>query len=273
MHHFTVALLLSIPFLIISCDDSTTVVTSNAQPLYADQQFYPMEEGTFWRYRIDTTGVTGPTVRDVGRVTSRIMGRITFDSLVYSVQTNETVMGISSTIDTVFVRKDDQGVFFSSPTLRSFSLFPGLPGFSGFPKEYLILPKDPSARPNWVLINFEFNQIPFFPIYFRVTASYLGRETIQTDFRTFKNCARVKIDIDARLPNPANPQDIFNPLIIRENASFWFAQPLGLVVGDGNEAIFTLLNGRIPIGILQRRIHQEVIGLEIVQPPDTCVVK
>ena len=252
-----------------SCND-TTVISGSGQPFLFDQHFYPTEIGTFWNYRVDTTGQSGPTVRDVSRITARIRGSIVLDSLQYTVQENETISGANTTFDTLYIRKDGEGIHLSSPSLRQGFGGP-LSGFIGsFPKEFLILPANLESTSSWNIINFEFNQIPIFPIYFRVNASYLGKETVQTDFKTYKECARIRIDIDARFPNPQNPTDFLNPLIIKENASFWLARPLGLVVGDGSSLVFTLLSGQIPLSLTKRRVHQEVMGLEIVQPHDPC---
>ncbi|MDH7515159.1 MAG: hypothetical protein QHI48_04705 [Bacteroidota bacterium] len=272
MRHVIILSLACTAFLMTSCSDDTTVVTANAVPFLVDQQYYPTEEGTFWRYRVDTTGVTGPTVRDVSRKTSRMVGTIRIDSLVYAVQVNETVSGVTTTRDTVYIRKDAQGVHGSSPALRNFSgLGSILPNFPSFPKEYLLIPADISSRSSWDILRFEYNQIPLIPIRFIVTASYLGRETIQTDDRSFRECAKIRVSLDIRLPNLQNPQDILNPIVIQEDADFWFSRPLGLVVGDGAQTIFTLLEGGLPFTPARRRVHMEVIGYEIVQPTGRCL--
>lgn len=253
---------------IMSCDNTTSVVTGDAKPFYSDQQYYPTEEGTFWRYRIDTTGATGGTVRDVGRRTSRIFGKTLLDSVEYTIQMDETIKGITTTYDTLYVRKSDQGVFFTSPQLRAMGGLSALLG--AFPKEIQIIPPSLESSSSWSILNFEYTQIPFFPIYFRVTAAYLNKESIQLDYGTFKDCIKIRVTVDARFPNPQDPTNILNPLVINESASFWLSRPLGLVAGDGAEVVFALMQGKLPLSIAQRRMHQELIGYDIVQPSGTC---
>ena len=255
--------------LIASCSDDPVTVT-NTDPLLYDAQYYPTTKGSSWRYRVDTTGVSGQTMRDVERRTTRIGGMITLDSVRYAIQETEVKAGVNTTYDTVYVRKDEKGVWMSSPSLRLLSRLGGFQGFAGFPKEFLIVPANITTESNWDIIRFDFTAIPLVQIYYHVTASYLGRESIQTDYKTYKECARIRISVDARFPNPANPQDLLNPIIIRDNAEFWLARPLGLVVGDGSESVFSLLSGRIPFSLQKKRLHMEVMGLDIVQPADPC---
>jgi len=254
--------------LLFSCDDAPTVVNSGDRIFYSDQGYYPTEENTFWRYRIDTTGVSGLTMRDVIRRTSRIFGRINIDSLEYTLQINENVGGVNTTYDTLYIRKTESGVYLSSPQLQTFSRFGSFLG--DFPKEVLLIPASLSSASTWNIINYQFDQIPFFPIYFRVSASFLNKESIQLDLTTFKECIKIRVDIDARLPNLQNPQDFLNPTIIKESANFWLSRPLGLVAGDGSEVVFVLLQGRIPLALVKRRMHQELIGFDIIQPKSEC---
>lgn len=254
----------------LSCAGDDPVPVTSTEPLLHDAQFYPTTAGTFWRYRVDTTGADGRTVRDVERRTVRIGRTVTIDSTVYTVQETEIVAGVDSRYDTVYIRKDAAGVWLSSPSLRQLSVFAGIPGFPGFPKEFLVMPADPGTQANWDIIRFDFTPIPFVQIYYYVTAAYLGRETIQTDSHTYRECARIRISLNMRFPNPQNPQDILNPIIVRDDAEFWLARPLGLVVGDGAESIFTMLSGRIPFSLVRKRMHMEVLGMDIVQPPDPC---
>jgi hypothetical protein len=264
------SLMISLPVLLVwaACNDAPTVVSGDAKTFLADQHYYPSDEGTFWRYRIDTTGVSGGTIRDVGRRTARMFGKIRIDSLDYAVQTNETVSGITTTNDNVYIRHSDQGVFLSSPQLQDFGRV--IPFLSSFPKEIQIIPASLETSTSWSILNFEFTQIPLFPIYFRVTAAYLNRESVQIDMGTFRDCIKIRVDIDARFPNPQTPQDLLNPLIIKESANFWLSRPIGLVMGDGSEVVFSLLEGRLPLNIPRRRMHQELLGYDIVQPNGSC---
>ena len=261
---------LALAITVFSCSDDQPAAVTGTDPLLHDAQYYPDTKGTFWRYRIDTTGSNGQTVRDVERRNARIGGSITLDSLTYTIQETEIIAGATSRYDTIYIRKDDRGVWMSSPSMQLLSLFGGFSGFSGFPKEFLIVPANLASESSWDIIRFDFTAIPLVQIYYHVTAAYLGRETIQTDTRTFRECARIRISLDARFPNPANPQDILNPLIIRDNAEFWLARPLGLVVGDGAESIFALLGGRVPFSLEKKRMHMEVLGFDIAQPPEPC---
>ncbi len=250
-----------------SCSDDPTIITGNAVPLMADAHYYPTEQGTFWKYRIDTTGEKGPTVRDVRRRTDRIQGMTRIDGLDYAVQVTEKTEGAFIEYDTLYVRKDAAGVHISSPQLRRFSGFGGIPGLPPFPKEYLLVPSQLGSQSSWDIVRFEFSPLPLVNIRVLVTAAFLGRETVQTDDRTFKECAKIRVTLNIEYPNPDNP--LF-PVRINDAADFWLARPLGLVVGDGAQSIFTLIEGGIPLQQLKRRVHMEVIGMDIVQPAGIC---
>jgi len=264
------ASLLILSVLLLSCDNDNPSVSHEGEILLVDQNYYPELEGTTWQYRIDTSNATGSMLRDVARRTARVQSRQIIDSVTYTVQINETSGAGGTSTDTLFFRKSAGGLFVSSPALQFLSIIPEIPGIGEFPKEYPVLRIPLVVQTTWPIIEFEFDQIPFFPIYYRVNATYLGLESIQTDIRIFKDCARVRIDLDARFPNPENPTDIFNPLIIKESASFWFSRPIGLVVGDGSEAVVGLISGNLPLANAQRRMRIEIMALDIVQPPDTC---
>lgn len=270
MRHLAAATCLAACALLFAACAGDDPVASNAgSEIFVDQGFYPTEIGSTWHYRIDTTGATGGVKKDVARRTATIVGTTVIDTTTWAVQAIETVQGGTSTIDTLFVRKGADGVYLSSPTLRSFALVPGLP-IGNFPKEFLVLPYLIVPNLSWELINFEFTGIPLIQIYFRVKATYLGVQNVATEARTFKDCARIRIDIDARFPNPENPTDILNPLVIKENAVFAMTRPFGLVMADGSEAVLELLRGRIPFGFARRTAHQEVLTFDVVQPGDGC---
>ncbi len=256
--------------LVTACAGDDPVASNAGSQIYADQGFYPTIGGSTWYYRVDTTGQTGGLKKDVARRTATMVGTTMLDTTTWAVQAIETVQGGASTIDTVYVRKGGDGVYMSSPALRNFSLLPGLPGGSTLPKEILLLPYLIVPNLSWDLINFEFTGIPLVQIYFRVKATYVGVQSVTTESQVFKDCARIRIDIDARFPNPENPTDLFNPIVIKESGNFWMSRPFGLVVGDGSEAAFLMLRGRIPLTFARRIVHQEVMTFNVVQPADSC---
>jgi hypothetical protein len=264
------SLLILLPFLALlpSCQDTTPIVSADSKVFYVDQHYYPSLEGSMWRYRIDTTGAASGTVRDVGRRTSRMYGTVKLDSTEYRLQIDDTVMGLTTTTDSLYVRQSSEGVFVTSPNLRNFATLATFLG--SFPKEIMIVPGTLQPGMFWSILNFEFNQIPLLQIYFRVSAQYMNKESVQLDMGTIKDCIRIRVDVRAQFPNPQNPQDIFNPIRITETADFWLSQPLGFVMGDGAEAVFALLRGQLPIGLPERRMHQELLGCDIVQPSGGC---
>lgn len=255
---------------IFACSEDNSVVNPNATRLVADQDYYPRETGTFWLYRFDTTGVTGPTVKDVYRRKSTIRGKYRLNGVEYAVQENETTRGIETTYDTIFVRKGDNGIHATSFTLQTLADFLGLTGLGiDIPKEILLIPLDAEPGTSWSIFSFEYDLIVTF--YFRVTARFEGTESVVTDNRTYKNCARIRVDLEALLPFP-NP---LTPTRINETGRFWFIKPGGLVVGDGSQIIFDILEGGFPniLNIPKRRVHQEVIAMDIVQPNDSCAFR
>ena len=253
--------------LLIACaEDAPTVVNSGAE-LFADQQYYPILEGTTWTYRLDSAGVSG-----VATITARMAGSRQTDSLLYAVQANEILRGGRTETDTQYVRKNDVGVFLSSPGLLNLGGIPTIPGFPAIeiPKEYLAMPFNPGFQATWDIITIEFNQIPLFPIYFRVKGRYLGTGDVQTQRGTLKQCAHTVITIEARFPNPEDPTNILNPLLINEKADFWFTRPYGLALIDGSEAVFILLRGGLPLQRNFAKMRQELTDMYIVQPSPVC---
>ena len=256
---------------LMGCTKETSIVTSDARKLIADMRYYPTFPSTIWRYRIDTTGATGGTVINAAQRISRITGTTVFDNKEYTVQVNENINGADVTYDTIYVRKATDGLYVTSPVLRTLGRLPGFPGMNiQIPSEFKLFPYPLETASTWQLLNIEFNQIPFFPIYVRVNGDYLGRETVPTTMMTFKDLARVRLRIDARLPNPQDPTNFLNPLVIKEEATFAFGRPLGLLVGDGSQILFTILTGQIPLEQSQKRVHTEVTSYEVVQPNEPC---
>ncbi len=257
------------------CSEDSVTVLADAEPIVADQQYYPTEPETFWIYRFDTTGVTGPTVKDAYRKKSSIRSSMKLDSLYYAVQVNETAQGIDVTMDTIFIRKDAKGVYASSFLLQGATGIPGLPGLTiDIPKEVMLMPYPPETGGTWDIFKIEYT-IGFITFYFRAKASYITTEPVTTDYMTFRNCVRIRILVEALLPNPEDPTNILNPLRINETGSFWFTRPGGLVMADGKQIVFDLLDGRFPniLNPPQRRIHQEVTAMDIVQPDDMCIYR
>jgi hypothetical protein len=132
------------------------------------------------------------------------------------------------------------------------------------------MPFNPGFQATWDIITIEFNQIPLFPIYFRVKGRYLGTGDVQTQRGTLKQCAHTVITIEARFPNPEDPTNILNPLLINEKADFWFTRPYGLALIDGSEAVFILLRGGLPLQRNFAKMRQELTDMNIVQPSPVC---
>jgi hypothetical protein len=254
-----------------NCSKETSIVTASSGVLVADMRYYPTFPETVWRYRIDTTSPGGGMVINTAQRVSRITGTQDYNGLRYTVQVDENTDANGVTFDTLFVRKSDSGLYVTSPALRTLGRLPGFPGLNiSIPSEFLLFPYPLETAGSWQLIDIEFNQIPLFPIYVRVNASRLGRESAVTSAMTFKDCQKVQFRVDARLPNPQDPTNFLNPLVIREDATFYFARPLGLVMGDGSQLLFTLLTGQIPTTQSRKRVHAEATFLDIVQPNDPC---
>jgi len=271
----------SFPFLILTalllalftgdCTDEPPIVTAGAGVLVADMRYYPTFAETIWRYRIDTTNPAGGMVMNAAQRVSRITGAQEYNGLRYAVQVDENTDADGVTFDTLFVRKSDSGLYVTSPALRTLGRLPGFPGLNiQIPPEFKLFPYPLETAGSWQILNIEFNQIPFFPIYVRVNADRVGRESAVTSAMIFKDCQKVRFRLDARLPNPEDPTNFLNPLVLREDATFYFARPLGLVMGDGSQLLFTLLTGQIPTTQSRKRVHVEATFLDVVQPNDPC---
>jgi hypothetical protein len=254
--------------LLAACAEDAPPVSSNGERIYADQQYYPVTTGTVWEYRIDTTSTGGQNFKDIGRRFSTIGGIADFDSVAYTIQQNRTVSGGSETTDTLFVRKNRDGVYLSTPGLRQLAMLPSFPGvdLGTIPREILLLPYAAIPGTFWRVFNFEFNQIPIFPIYFRVQGEFVGVQNVRTDWMEFKDCMRIRLSIDARFPNLQDPTNILNPLLIKESADFWFTHPGGLVLADGSKAVFAFLGGALPLSPTFGRQRLEVVSMNLVQP-------
>ncbi len=252
---------------VTACTDDAAPVSTTGGELFADQQYYPVLEGSSWNYRIDSANVTG-----IAEVRARMIGNRTVDSLVYAVQANEVIRSGSVEVDTQYIRKTDVGVMMSSPgllQLGSITVIPGGPAIE-IPREFLIIPFNPGFQANWDILNIEFNQIPIFPIYFRVKGKYIGTGEVVTQRGTLRNCARITVSIEARLPNLEDPTNFLNPLLINEKADFYFTRPYGLALIDGSQAVFTLLRGGLPLASSFPKIRQELVDMNIVQPSPVC---
>jgi hypothetical protein len=253
--------------LAVACTEDPAPVSTSGPALFADQQYYPLLEGSSWQYRLDSAGVTG-----IATIQARMTGTRVVDSLTYAVQANAIQRAGQSEADTQYIRKSNVGIMMSSPGLLDLGSFPVIPGGPAFdiPKEFLILPFNPGFQATWDILNIEFNQIPIFPIYFRVKGRYIGTGDVATARGTLRDCARVTISIEARLPNLENPTDFLNPLVLNERADFYFTRPYGLALVDGSEAVFTLLRGGIPLASTFPRLRQELMDMNIVQPDPVC---
>lgn len=262
-----VLFLLSLAVLLPACTGDPAPVTTSGTELFADQQYYPDREGSWWEYQLDSA-----SVKDIARVRSRIIGSRVVDSLTYSVQVNEDRRGGQVATDTQYIRKTDVGIMMSSPGLQDLGSFPVIPGGPGveIPKEFLIIPFNPGFQATWDIVTIEFNQIPIFPIYFRVKGRYIGTGDVATLRGTLKNVARITVSIEARLPNLENPTDFLNPLILNEKADFYFTRPYGLALIDGSAAVFTLLRGGLPLASSFPKLRQELLDMNIVQPQPVC---
>jgi len=260
-------ILLTIALSVSACTDDPAPVTSSGTELFADQQYYPVMEGSTWDYRLDSAGVSG-----VAQIRARMVGTRAVDSLTYAVQVNEIRPGGQVESDTQYVRKTGVGIMMSSPgllTLGTISVIPGGPAIE-IPREFLIIPFNPGFQATWDILNIEFNQIPIFPIYFRVKGRYIGTGDVTTSQGTLRNVARVTVSIEARLPNLEDPTDFLNPLVLNEKADFYFTRPYGLALVDGSAAVFTLLRGNIPLASSFPKLRQELVDMDIVQPMPVC---
>lgn len=252
------------------CTEDPPSALPSSVPFYADQQYYPTESGTRWTYRIDTISRGGSTTRDIGRRLCRIVGPLRVDSMDYVLQVNENTGTGSASVDSIYIRKNAEGVYLSSPQLRLLSQLGSLQLPIVIPSEFLIVPQNVLPGLSWSIVNIEFNQIPLFPIYFRVAATYVTREDIQLDNGRYRDCAKIRMEVSARFPNPQDPTNLLNPLIINETAFFWLSKPFGIVAGDGSETVFAMLRGELPLTQSSTHMRHEIIGMDIVQPHVSC---
>lgn len=271
MRHSVAVLSIVAVLLFAACTEDAPTVQNTGVALMADAGYYPTLPDSRWEYRIDSTR-GGVTQRGVATVRARTLGVFANDSVEYRVQVNEIIRGSDIEFDTVYARKAAEGVRLSSPGLQTFSNLPSLPGLQigEIPRDFLVVPYT-SFLGTWDILSIEFNQIPLLSIYFRVKGKNLGIADAQTDLRTFRQCARVQLIIEAQFPNPQNPTDFLNPIRLNETADFYFTRPQGLVLAEGSAAVFRLLRGDIPLDRNYARVRQEVTAMEIVQPDPFCV--
>lgn len=268
------------PFLLLSaiavmlfaaCAEDAPTVQTTGTALMADAGYYPTLPDSRWEYRIDSTR-GGMTQKGAATVRARVLGMFANDSVEYRIQVNEITRGVVTEFDTLYVRKAEEGVRLSSPGLQSFSNLPSLPGLQigEIPRDFLVVPYT-NFLGTWDILTIEFNQIPLLAIYFRVKGRNLGIADAQTDLRTFRQCARVQLIVEAQFPNPQNPTDFLNPIRLNETADFYFTRPQGLVLAEGSAAVFRLLRGDIPLDRNYARVRQEITAMDIVQPDPFCV--
>lgn len=271
MHRFPSFLLTAAVLLLAACAEDAPTVNNAGTMVMADAGYYPMMAETRWEYRVDSIR-GGVTQKGVATVRARMAGTFSNDSVEYRVQVNEIIRGTLVESDTLYARKAEEGVRLSSPGLQTFSNLPNFPGFpiGDIPRDFLVVPYT-TFLGTWDILNIEFNQIPLISIYFRVKGRNLGISDALTELRTFRQCARVQLIIEAQFPNPQNPTDFLNPIRLNETADFYFTRPQGLVLAEGSAAIFRLLRGDIPLDRNYPRVRQEITSMNIVQPEPFCV--
>ncbi|MCB2203101.1 hypothetical protein KQI65_00005 [bacterium] len=260
--------LLLLSLVLVACNEAPPDVVSSGNALMADMQYYPVEAGSAWEYRVDTMR-NGSWAKGVAQVRSSITGTRAVDSLSYAVQLNQVITAMGPTTDTLFVRKTAAGVMMSSPgliQLASIGSIPGLP-IEDIPSEFLAVPSVDNPQTEWTIFNFEYSPIPLLTIRYRISGRYRGRTSVVTDQRTYKDCAHVTLSIDASIPNPDN---ILVPITIDEDADFYYTRAHGIVVIEGSTAIFTLLRGGLPLDLTYGQARQELINFDIPQPDPFC---
>ena len=265
-------LLFLLPLLLLAaCTEDAPTVSESGTQLMADAGYYPTLPDSRWQYRIVTTR-GGVTQTGVATVRAAMLGTILADSVEYHVQVNEISSGTTVENDTIYVRKAADGVRLSSPGLQSLSGIPAIPGINigEIPKDFLIVPYT-TFQGSWEIFKIEYSPIPLITLFFRVDGSYMGLTDVQTGLRTFRQCARVRLTVQAQFPDPQNPTDILNPIRFNESADFYFTRPQGLVLAEGSAAVFRVLRGNIPLDRTYPRVRQEATGLDIPQPEPFCV--
>jgi len=247
---------IGISFLFISCKDDLPPVATQGNAFYADQRYYPTADSSYWLYRNDTISKSGVITKNIAKRASFMHGTRLIDTVMYVIQANTTMSDSGTTYDTVYVSKRDDGTHVTSTALQTFSLFPGI----SFPKEILLLTNPLVPGTMWSILDFSITYSGI-TISFKVTASYKGVETVHTDLQTYKDCAHIQVSVDVTIPLT---------LSINEKADFWFTKPFGMVVGDGSELVFSLLDGGFSLGAFTggnfRHMHREVIQMNIPQP-------
>ncbi|MDX9759753.1 MAG: hypothetical protein RBU27_11385 [Bacteroidota bacterium] len=271
MRHSILVLTAIAVVLFAACAEDAPTVRTTGAALLADAGYYPTLPDSRWEYRIDSTR-GGVTQTGAAIVRARTIGVFANDSVEYRIQVNEIIRGTAVEYDTLYARKAEEGVRLSSPGLQTFSNLPNLPGLQigEIPRDFLVVPYT-SFLGTWDILSIEFNQIPLLSIYFRVKGRNLGIADARTDLRTFRQCARVQLIVEAQFPNPQNPTDFLNPVRLNETADFYFTRPQGLVLAEGSAAIFRLLRGDIPLDRSYARVRQEVTAMDIAQPDPFCV--
>jgi len=221
-----------------ACKESSTNENPPGDPV-ADTSYYPVSDGTFYKYNIQTDSSGN---QNSGERITYYSGTSVKENVNYQIQVDTLTFGGLSSSTISYFRKTDTGVFFYLDTTGLAGAVPGLDTLLQYltidsELRLLLLPVFDNST--WTAFKMNLNYqglINFNPV--ELTAVYDGKETLTLNLNPSENveCGRLKFTLKYR-SSPFNPAQEFSP------AYGWIAKGIGIVKWQGNGTIIGVFSG------------------------------
>lgn len=226
-------------YFINACKESSTT-ESPAGTVVADASYYPVNDGTSYKYNVDRTDSNG--TKTTGERSTRYLGAQVIANVAYQAQFDSINMSGQTSTSLSYFRKTDSGVFFFLDTtglsVSTPELIPYLQ-YLTIDSEMRLLFFPVSDNSNWTVFKMNINTegFSFNPV--EVNTTYDGRETLTLNLNS------VSTDVEAvRLKFTLKYQT--DPFTIPQNfiAYGWVAKDIGFVKWEGSGTIIGAFTGK-----------------------------
>jgi hypothetical protein len=239
----------------VSCNKSSNPVSNNTNQNSA-AVYYPGNTGSSFNYSVQIDSLGGQSSQ--GERTVSFTGSTTIDNTSYFIQSNSTVLPVSTTNTNSYFRRTDGGVFFFVDTTGLYSYLGSYTAV--IDKELDILSGSLDNNVSWKV--FKLNVLSFSII--DLTAYYKGSEGITLNLNSGqvnKSAEKINYIFTLIIPDIGGP---IPPKTSSFEATCWFVKDLGLVKSQGNLTIINAISGyKIDFADTTKTILQNLTSYEI----------
>jgi len=218
--------------LFYSCRETTPVdqIETKEPPNY-----YPLTKGSYWIYSIDTSDANGENFGIFGTRKSTIAGFDTLLNKKYALQVDTIITPTATAVDTIYIRKDDFGLYIFTPPLNLSSLII-IPAHE---LKLLPYPLESLTTLSWVIYDttFYLGTIPIARL--NLTGQLIGYENIQVPAGNFY-CVKINIIAKGFI---VNPQNILQPYQFNLSGLLWLNKEVGLIKTETPLPLSQILQG------------------------------